>query len=79
VTAGVDDGVSVFEDAVCEIVLSQILPDVFLRVQFGGLWRQQQQAYVVWYFEFVAPAMPACAIERDDSMGAHRYAAADFG
>ena len=34
---GLDDGVIIFEDAVGEPILAQVLPDILDRVQLGGI------------------------------------------
>jgi hypothetical protein len=35
-------GVEAPEDPVMEVLLAQLLPERFLRVQFGGIGRQEQ-------------------------------------
>jgi hypothetical protein len=35
--AGIDDGVVIVEHANAELVLTEELPDVFLRIEFGGV------------------------------------------
>lgn len=79
VAAGFDDGVVVFEDAVGELVLSQVLPDVLGGVEFWAVWRQRQQADVCRDFQFVAWLVPTCAIQGDNSMGSCSDTSADLG
>ena len=44
---GIDDVVVGVIDAVGEVVLAQVLPDVLLRIELGGVGRQVEQADVV--------------------------------
>ena len=56
--AGIEDGGVAVEDAVGEIGLAQILPDVFGRVEFGAGRRQRHQREAVRNFE-LARGVPA--------------------
>jgi len=40
---GFQDGVMAVENPVGEEALAQILPDILLRIEFGGPWRQRHQ------------------------------------
>ena len=65
---GLDDGVVVFEDAVREPVLAQVLPGVLDRVQLGRAGRQQDDGEVFRDLEFVG-AVPSGAVHQDHAMG----------
>ena len=53
ITAVIEDCVSIFEHAVGQPVVADELPDVFLRVQLGTLWRQWHDGDVVRHDELV--------------------------
>src|SRR5438046_9717697 len=55
--AGRDDGVVALPDAMAELVLAQVLPDVLDRVQLGRVGRERQQGEVPGDGE-VAGAVP---------------------
>ena len=76
--ASLDDGVVGFIDTNGEFVLSQILPDVFGGVDFGGEGRLGYEGEIGWCDEGLA-AMPAGAIEDDDAMCAGCDAGGDHG
>lgn len=77
--ASVDDGVVAFEDAVAELVLAQVLPDVLDRIEFGQLGRQFEQADVVRDIELAAGLMPSRAVEQHNGVTARRDVATDLG
>jgi hypothetical protein len=66
---GVDDGVVVFEDAVREPVLAQILPNVLDRVEFWRPRRQQDRRDVLGHGE-LSRRVPAGAIEQKNGVRA---------
>ena len=70
-TARLDDFFICVEDRDCELVGAQTGPDVFERIEFGGIGRQRQKRYVFGYLQCFC-AMPARAIEHKDGMGARR-------
>jgi hypothetical protein len=47
ITAGIDDGIVDFEDAIAELVLAQVLPDVLDWIEFGRIGRQFDETDVV--------------------------------
>lgn len=49
------------EDAIVEMLLPEFVPEVFLRIQFRGIWWQEQQAQIVGQAEVFA-FVPAGAI-----------------
>jgi hypothetical protein len=65
---GLDDGVVVFEDAVREPVLPEVLPDILDRVQLGRARGQEDDGEVLGDLE-LAGAMPAGTIHQDDGVG----------
>lgn len=77
--AGVDDGFVAVEDAIAELVLPQILPDVFGWVEFGRVGRQFEQTDVVRYFELATGLMPTGAVEQYNCMAAAGNMTANFG
>lgn len=79
VATSIDDGFVIVEDAVAELVLTQVLPDVLDRIEFGRIGRQLEQADVVRHVELAAGLMPACTVEQHDSMAAWAHVAADLG
>lgn len=64
---GVDDGVVGVEDAVGEPVLSEVLPDVLDRVQFGRARGQEDQRHVFRDDELFR-SVPTGAIEQQDGV-----------
>ena len=64
---GLDDGVVIFEDAVREPILAEVLPDVLDRVQLGGARGQQDDGEVFRNLE-LAGAVPTGAVHQDDAM-----------
>ncbi len=75
---GGDDGVVAVEDAACEEVLAEVLPDIFLGVEFRAVGRQRQQCDVVGHFESTPFLMPARTVDDNDGMGALRHFFGDF-
>ena len=73
-----DSVVVTFEYAVGEPVLTEELPDVFDRVQFGCSWWQRQQGGVGGHLQ-AARAVPACLIEDDDSVRVWGYMQRNLG
>jgi hypothetical protein len=57
ITADFEYGCVGFEDAVAEIVLAQILPDIFHRVEFRAIRRQMQEVYVRRDLQFVISSL----------------------
>ncbi len=76
--AGIDYSLVVFVDAVCQIVLAEMLPNVFLWVEFEGIGRQVKQADVVGNAELSSGLMPSSAIEHDYGAAPGRDLPADF-
>ena len=74
---GLDDGVVIFEDAVGEPILAQVLPDVLDRVQLGRARGQQDDGEVFRDLELVA-AVPSGTVHQDDTMGLGSDVAADL-
>jgi len=79
IAACIDDGLVAFPDKVAEGVLAEVLPDVFDRVQFGGVRRQRQQGNVVRDHKGAAGFVPTGTVENEDGVGARSDLAADFG
>ena len=81
--AGIEDGTAGVKDAVGEMVLAEVLPDVPDRVQLWRIRRQGQEADGVGHEEVAARSMPARAVGRDvgrdDGMGAGSCLGADLG
>src|ERR1700733_6510846 len=59
------------------IGLAQILPDVFLGVEFRAAGQKKERRQIVWPFEFLG-FMPAGVIEKHNAMSAKGYALGDF-
>jgi len=78
VATGLDDVVVGFEDAVGELVLAQVLPDVFGRVEFGRIGRQADQGEVFGKLE-PSRAMVAGTVEDNDGVSTLGDGFADFG
>src|SRR5690349_18801011 len=76
--AGRDDGVVALPDAMAELVLAQVLPDVLDRVRLGRAGGQRQQREVLGDGK-VAGAVPAGAVEHDHGVRAGRDVVADLG
>ena len=74
---GLDDGVVIFEDAVREPILAEVLPDVLDRVQLGRARWQQDDGEVLGDLELVG-AVPPGAVHQDDAMGLGGDVAADL-
>ena len=74
---GLDDGVVIFDDAVREPILAEVLPDVLDRVQLGGARGQQDDGEVFRNLE-LAGAVPTGAVHQDDAMGLGSDVAADL-
>ena len=68
--AGLDDRVAGVEDAIGEVVLAQMLPDVFDRIELWGIRRERRQADVVRHFQLVTGWVPASSIQRHDGVRA---------
>ena len=67
VAAVVDDVVVGFEDAVRQPVLPHELPDILLRVEFGGARRQRHERDIARHLERLG-AMPAGAVEKENGV-----------
>ncbi len=65
------------EDDVGEPVVSQVLPDVFDRIEFRRSWRQRDEDDVVGDRQIVGD-VPAGLIEKQESMGARVDLGRDF-
>jgi len=76
IAACIEDGVVVFEDTVCEVVLAQELPDVLDGIEFGRVGRQRQQRDVGRQIDDGLLVI-AGAIHDQDGMGARRDGTAD--
>lgn len=63
----IDDCVVGGEDAVREPIVAQELPDVFLRVQLGALWRQRHDGDVAGDVE-LRGHMPTRLVEQQRCM-----------
>jgi len=77
ITTSVENGVVVIENAVCEMVLTQELPDVLDGIELGRVGRQRQQRDVGWQLDdgFL---MIAGAIHDQDGMSARHNGTADL-
>src|SRR4051795_10933115 len=75
--AGRDDGVVALPDAMAELVLPQVLPDVLDRVQLGRVGRERQEGEVLGDGK-VAGAVPTGAVEHDHRVRAGRDVVADL-
>ena len=75
--AGFDDGLVAGPDPQAELVLAQILPDVLDRIELGAVGRQRQEADVVGDRQR-RRAVPPCAIEHQDGVGAGGNMPADL-
>ena len=76
VLAGVEDGGVIGEHPVAEIGFSQILPDVFGRVEFGTSGRQRHKGEVAGWIE-LSRGVPPGRVEDEQRMGPRRDGAAD--
>ena len=65
------------ENAIGEPVVSDELPDVLDRVEFGGAGRQGQDGHVVRHGQFVG-GVPSSLVEHENGMGARRHLGCDF-
>ena len=74
---GLDDGVVIFEDAVGEPILTEVLPDILDRVQLGRSGWQQDDGEVFRELE-LAGAVPPGAVHQDNAMGLGGDVAADL-
>ncbi len=61
---GIEGVLVSFERAVGEVGLSQELPEVLDRVQFGGAGWQEEQGDVIWHLQ-LAGGVPSGAIEQE--------------
>ena len=61
------EGIEALEDTVVEMFFAQFVPEMFLGIQFGRIWRQEQQAQIVGQAEATA-FVPAGAIEHHDQI-----------
>ena len=66
-----DDFLIGFEDAVGEPVLSDVLPDIFGRIEFGRAWRQSHEGDIAGHAQLVGH-VPSGLIEQDEGMRAGR-------
>ena len=78
VAASIEDGVVIFEDAVCEVVLAKELPDIFRWVEFWRVGRQGQKRDVVGNIKAGGLFVIAGAVHDDDGVSAGGDRAADF-
>jgi hypothetical protein len=76
--AGLDDFFVIVEDGDGEFVGAQVGPDVFDRVQFGGIGWQVQERNVVGDDEGRG-TVPSRAVENEDGVGADGDGAGDLG
>src|SRR3954451_9038198 len=67
-SASVDDVVVGVPDPGAELVLSQVVPDVFHRVQLGTVGRQGEQGEIGRYLQLLAPLMPSRPVADQDSV-----------
>ena len=67
IAAGLDDGVVVFVDAIGELVLAQILPDVFGWVEFRRIGRQRQERDIGGNLQ-AFPGVPTRTVKNEDGM-----------
>src|SRR3954463_7212817 len=77
-SAGVDDVVVGVPDPGAELVLAQVVPDVFHRVQLGTVGRQGKQGEIGRHLQLLAPLMPASPVADQDGTRTWRYLGADF-
>ena len=73
----VDDVFVGVVDPCIEKVVPEELEEIFDRVQFWLIGRQEEEGDVVGEIEIMG-GMPSCLIEDDDGMGAGRDLGADF-
>ena len=66
------------EHSVGKVVLAQILPNILLRIQFGTIWGQQEDADIARHLQSTTLLMPASAVHRDHSVSIGRDAFADL-
>lgn len=76
-TGGLNDGLVVLKDSVREVVSAQVLPDIFNRVQFGRLRRQQYDVEVLRYFKFTS-GVPPCSVHEHGCVSFDVNLFADF-
>ena len=74
---GIDDLIVIIEHTVREMVLPQVLPDIFHRVEFWSARGQQNRGDVSGHIQF-GRDVPAGAIHRQDGMGAERHGERDL-
>lgn len=77
VAASVDDSVVGVEDTPCQIVLAQVLPDIFLSVEFRAIGRQAKKREIIGN-DKLSCSMPACSVDNDDGVASLLNMAADF-
>ena len=65
--ASVDDVIIFIEDSSGQMVLAQVFPDIFLRIEFGTAGREAQESDVVGHFQF-SRGVPARAVDKDDGV-----------
>lgn len=70
VAGGVNDSVVGIEDTASEKVLTEVLPDIFLGIEFWTIGRQFQQGYIGRDDQLAAFEMPAWAVNDNDGMDA---------
>src|SRR3954471_2284567 len=67
-SAGFDDVVVGIPNPGAELVLTQIVPDVFHRVQLGTVGRQGEQGEIGRYLQLLAPLMPSRPVADQDGV-----------
>src|SRR3954467_6701220 len=77
-SASVDDVVVGVPDPGAELVLSQVVPDGFHRVQLGTVGRQGEQGEIGRYLQLLAPLMPSRPVADQDSVRRRGNLRADF-
>ncbi len=77
IAAGIDDILVGFVKPVGELVLAEVLPDVFGGVELWGVGRQGYDGDIIWNNKFFA-AMPASSVKDEHGMSAGRDGFGDF-
>lgn len=65
-------------DEAAQLVAAQIIPDIFHRIEFGGVGRQWHQRDVVGYDQAFAWLVPAGTVADQYRVGGRRDLRADF-
>lgn len=74
----IDDVVDAVPDGEAEIILAEILPDVFNRVQFRTIGRQRHQGDIVGHPQSLSGLVPTRTVEHDHGMRARCDMEADL-